>query len=172
MRLCGFKSRPRHHKPARRPFPREAGLHSKGDVAKRLRRRSAKPLCGGSNPPVASNALPELPSLSCQAPSSPKCRPHPLPALFRISDHVCSFLVPSLFRLLICKRPGKPRPQAGCCQLAPTPWLFQNLHSHSNQSAGTRSAYLFGGPELGLWMRINWKGLGSGVHKPAMSAIL
>ena len=30
----------------------------KGDVAKWLRRRSAKPLCGGSNPPVASNSSP------------------------------------------------------------------------------------------------------------------
>ena len=29
-----------------------------GDVAKRLRRRSAKPLCGGSNPPVASKKSP------------------------------------------------------------------------------------------------------------------
>ena len=60
--LCGFKSRPRHHEPARwpgsssgGPLPQHTGLGSQGDVAKRLRRRSAKPLCGGSNPPVASN---------------------------------------------------------------------------------------------------------------------
>ena len=35
--------------------PRLATADVQGDVAKWLRRRSAKPLCGGSNPPVASN---------------------------------------------------------------------------------------------------------------------
>ena len=44
---CGFKSRPRHQ-----------GARRKGDVAKWLRRGSAKPLFGGSIPPVASNFLP------------------------------------------------------------------------------------------------------------------
>ena len=59
MRLCGFKSRPRHH--LKRPsgqFPDHQGRRRQGDVAKWLRRRSAKPLCGGSNPPVASNSPP------------------------------------------------------------------------------------------------------------------
>ena len=48
MRLCGFKSRPRHQIGSRA---------TRGDVAKWLRRRSAKPLFGGSNPPVASKGF-------------------------------------------------------------------------------------------------------------------
>ena len=57
VRLCGFKSRPRHH--LNRQTARRSRFTSfrdaQGDVAKWLRRRSAKPLFGGSNPPVASN---------------------------------------------------------------------------------------------------------------------
>ena len=48
---CGFKSHPRHQVTA---FSRNA---KRGDVAKWLRRRSAKPLFGGSNPPVASKII-------------------------------------------------------------------------------------------------------------------
>ena len=58
MRLCGFKSRPRHHFKVRQAATGIEAADSLGDVAKRLRRRSAKPLCGGSNPPVASNTYP------------------------------------------------------------------------------------------------------------------
>ena len=57
MRLCGFKSRPRHHlnRQTARRFRFTPSRDAQGDVAKWLRRRSAKPLFGGSNPPVASN---------------------------------------------------------------------------------------------------------------------
>ena len=57
VRLCGFKSRPRHHltRLTARRFTSIPSRDAQGDVAKWLRRRSAKPLFGGSNPPVASN---------------------------------------------------------------------------------------------------------------------
>ena len=59
MRLCGFKSRPRHHltRLTARRSRFTPSRDAQGDVAKWLRRRSAKPLFGGSNPPVASNCF-------------------------------------------------------------------------------------------------------------------
>ncbi len=65
---CGFKSRPRHQVNAAcratKALHWRIKAHKKGwqrgDVAKWLRRRSAKPLFGGSNPPVASSPLNRL----------------------------------------------------------------------------------------------------------------
>ncbi len=54
---CGFKSHPRHH------IDWRSFTEHRGDVAKWLRRRSAKPLFGGSSPPVASIPL-QLPQAS------------------------------------------------------------------------------------------------------------
>ena len=48
-------------------FPNR-NLDIQGDVAKRLRRRSAKPLCGGSNPPVASKRSPQTGSCTSLPP--------------------------------------------------------------------------------------------------------
>ena len=76
FRSCGFKSRPRHQSNEQTQLAgswQQTGTavskQHRGDVAKWLRRRSAKPLFGGSNPPVASNFKQVL--RPCTMPSDP-----------------------------------------------------------------------------------------------------
>ena len=54
------------------PFLNLRERDRQGDVAKRLRRRSAKPLCGGSNPPVASIPHTNILSPQCRFPAPPQ----------------------------------------------------------------------------------------------------
>ena len=97
--------------------PRLATADVQGDVAKWLRRRSAKPLCGGSNPPVASNSF----SLPASYSSRRRLAPSALQA---------DFLAPRRWTLSsstgtsgCCGAPtSAPTPQPGCNSSVSAGW--------------------------------------------------